>query len=103
MSAVDISAIKQAVNMLLDHVIEQGVESLPLEKQFYWKVLDDEKYQMERKPSDLGVGDLFADLSFVDAVLSAKDQPVALSLIELAPILAYIGEVAGQKLASTGG
>jgi len=58
---------------------------------------------MERSPGDLGVGDLFADLDFVEQVLSAKDQPVALALIELAPILAYIGEVAGEKLASTGG
>lgn len=103
MRVVDISVIKAAVNLLLDRVIEQGVESLPLEKQFYWKVLDDEKYLMERRPGDLGVGDLFSDLSFVEQLLSAQDQPVALSLIELAPILAYIGEVAGEKLASTGG
>ena len=49
MREVQISAIKQAVNLLLDHVIEQGVESLHLERQFYWKVLDDEKYLMERR------------------------------------------------------
>jgi hypothetical protein len=35
MRVVDISVIKAAVNLLLDHVIEQGVESLTLEKQFY--------------------------------------------------------------------
>jgi hypothetical protein len=103
MRVVDISALKQAVNLLLDHVIGQGVESLPLEEQFYWKVLDDEKYLMGKRPDNMGVGDLFADLDFVEQVLSAKDQPVALLLTEIAPILAYVGEVAGQKLASSGG
>jgi len=103
MRVVDISVIKQAVNLLLDHVIEQGIESIPLDAQFYWKVLDDEKYLMEKRPDNLGVGDLFSDLSFVEQMLSAKEQPVALTLTELAPVLAYIGEVAGQKLAAKGG
>jgi hypothetical protein len=99
---VDLHAIKKVVNLLLDHIIQQGIDSFPLDKQFYSKVLDDEKYMMDKHPGSLGVGDLLADLSFVEQELAEGGQPIALTLTELAPILAYVGEVAGQTLAAKG-
>mgnify|MGYP001128021950 CR=1 FL=1 len=103
MRTIDISTVKAAVNLLLDHITESGLKNLPLSEQFYWKVLDNEKYVMNKPPGDLGVGDLFADLDFVEEVVSDSRQLTALTLTELGPILTYIGEVAGESLAAKGG
>ncbi|MFC5740237.1 hypothetical protein [Dyella tabacisoli] len=102
MRDIDIRKLKEVINILLDHVIDMGVDSLPLEQSFYWKIHDDEKYAMSGTP-DLVVGDLFDDLDFVEGVLLDKDNVVSYTLTEVAPILTYVGEVAFSKLGSKGG
>lgn len=103
MRTIDISTVKATVNLLLDHIMESGLEKLPLNEQLYWKVLDNEKYVMNKTPGDLGVGDLFADLDFIEDVVSDGQQLTALTLAELGPLLTYIGEIAGERLAAKGG
>lgn len=103
MRTIDVATVKKAVNLLLDHVMEGGLENLPLNEQLYWKVLDDEKYLLTKAPGALGVGDLFSDLDFVEGVVSDGRQLTSLTLTELAPILTYIGEFAGDALAAKGG
>lgn len=103
MSEIDVSKLKEVVNLLLDHIIEMGVDKVSLEEQFYWKVSDSEKYEMTSKPANLVVGDLFDDLEFVENVLRDRGHVVSYTLTEVAPILAYLGEVASNKLSSHGG
>lgn len=103
MRTIDISTVKAAVNLLLDHIMESGLKELPLNEQLYWKVLDNEKYVMNKPPGDPGVGDLFADLDFVEGVVSDGQQLTALTLTELGPLLTYIGEFSGDRLAAKGG
>ncbi len=103
MRTIDIPTIKAAVNLLLDHLMERGLENLPLSEQFYWKVLDDEKYVMNKAPSDPGVGDLAADLDFVEGVTRDGHHMTALTLTEFGPLLTYIGEYAGTHLTAKGG
>jgi len=103
MRTIDIATVKAAVNLLLDHIMENGLGKLPLNEQLYWKVLDNEKYVMNKTPGEPGVGDLFTDLDFVEAVVSDGQQLTALTLTELGPLLTYIGEFAGESLAAKGG
>lgn len=103
MRNIDIRKLKEVINILLDHVIDMGVDEIALEEQFYWTISDSEKYGMDSKPIELAVGDLFDDLDFVEGVLRNKDDVVSYTLTEVAPILAYVGEVASSKLASKGG
>ncbi|MEW9571734.1 hypothetical protein ABQJ54_08215 [Rhodanobacter sp. Si-c] len=94
MRNIEIRKLKEAINLLLDHVIDKGSDSIALEEQFYWKVSDSEKYKVNSEPTELTVGDLFDDLDFVENVLHSKDNLVAYTLTEVAPILAYVGEAA---------
>lgn len=103
MRNIEIRKLKEAINLLLDHVIDSGSDSIALEEQFYWKVSDSEKYKMNNEPTQVAVGDLFDDLDFVERVLHNKDNIVAYTLTEVAPILAYVGEVASNRLAPQGG
>ena len=103
MRNIDVRKLKEVINILLDHVIDGGVDTVMLDEQFYWKVSDNEKYEITNKPIELAVGDLFDDLDFVEGVLHDEGDVVAYTLTEVAPILAYVGEVASSKLASRGG
>jgi len=103
MRNIDIQKLKEAINLLLDHVIDKGSDSITLEEQFYWKVNDNEKYRVNNEPTELSVGDLFDDLDFIEKFYRTKDNIVSYTLTEVAPVLAYVGEVASNRLAPQGG
>jgi hypothetical protein len=100
---IDIKLVKESLNVLLDHVIECGIESLPLDHGYYWQVGREDKFDMQKEPKEHLVGNLPDDLDFVERVLERREQATAYTLTELAPVLAYIGEMASAKLASKGG
>jgi hypothetical protein len=101
---IDLRDIRDVVIRLLGHVIdERGLTEVSLENHFYWVVPEDKKYNMDEKPSTLDVGSLADDWQFVEAILRDKNSPVAYSLTEIAPLLAFIGETASKQLARKGG
>ena len=57
---------------------------------------------MEIDPGELEVGDLADDWEFVSRLLQEENQPVAYQLTELAPLLAYLGEVLARDLSERG-
>ena len=57
---------------------------------------------MELNPGELDVGDLADDWEFVSRLLQEENHPVAYQLTELAPLLAYLGEVLAQDLGERG-
>jgi hypothetical protein len=103
-SEVDLVALKRVVNRLLDHVIEtRGVRAVTLDDRYYWDVPAPERYRVEVDPGELDVGDLADDWELVARLLQEENQPVAYQLTELAPLLAYLGEVLARDLAERGG
>jgi hypothetical protein len=103
MRRINVEDLRKSVNVLLDHILESGVESIDLEKQYYWQVNAQNKYDMATEPVGLVVGDLWDDLDFTEAVLTKdRKEAVAYTLTEVAQVLAYLGEVTGARLASRG-
>jgi hypothetical protein len=93
MRSISIPLLRDALNILLDRFTAMGIDSVPLNHQFYWKILDDEKYVMDAAPRQPGVGDLFDDLDFTEKVADAGDDAVAYSLADVVPLLAYLCDV----------
>ena len=54
-------------------------------------------------PFWISVGDLADDWEFVSRLLQEANAPVAYQLTELAPLLAYLGEVLARDLGEEGG
>ena len=103
-SEVDLVALKRVVNRLLDHFIEtRGIRAVTLDDRYYWEVPAPERYRIEVDPGELDVGDLADDWELVARLLQADNQPVAYQLTELAPLLAYLGEVLARDLGKQGG
>ena len=103
MSAIDIRKLKESIDVLLDHIIDSGVERLDIETQYYWQVEESREYDFQRQPEGYAVGDFYEDMAPMEQVLSSKENVLAYTLTELAPIVAYVGKAAGRKLAPTGG
>ena len=103
-SEVDLVELKKVVNRLLDHVIEtRGVRAVTLGDRYYWEVPAPDRYRVEVDPGELDVGDLADDWEFVSRLLQEENQPVAYQLTELAPLLAYLGEVLARDFGEQGG
>jgi hypothetical protein len=92
---IDIAQLQRAVNRLLDHVLMAGVREVTIEQPLYWTVVNPRS--LHEQPSELGVGDLCDDLEFALGVLDPGAEPMALSLTEVAPLLAYVGEVVSAR------
>lgn len=101
---INLRDVKTITNRLLDHLIEtRGLEQVEVEKSFYWSVPAEDRYEVEKDPGQLDVGDVRDDWEFVSTLLDDENQPVAYQLTELAPVLQCLGELLGEQLAKEGG
>lgn len=101
---IDLRQLRTVTLRLLDHLIEtQGIDGVILDRTFYWNVPDDSLFDMSEDPSELNVGSLIDDWGFISGLLDQEEEPVAYQLTEIAPIIRYLGQIVGAKLASEGG
>lgn len=103
MRVLDVRKLKESIDVIFDHIIDSGIDQIIIENQYYWQVEESQEYDFQNEPEGYAVGDLFDDLATVDRVLMNKESAVSYTLTELAPIVAYVGKVAGRKLAPKGG
>jgi hypothetical protein len=101
---IDLVKLRQAVNRLLDHIIEtRGIRAVALDDQYYWEVPPGVRYKVDVDPDELEIGNLADDWEFVANLLRADSPPVAYQLTELALLLEYLGEVLADDLGEHGG
>lgn len=95
---INLAELRCAIDVLFDDImITHGLTEVAIEDPLYWCVLADQARDMDQVPVDFGVGDLNDDLEFALGPLNPDSEPVALTLTEVAPLLAYIGEVAYDR------
>ena len=96
---IDLRALKQVTNAILDHVINDlKIKKLAIkeDRDFYWEVPSDQLYAVKKEQPQLDMGRLLDDWEFLAPRRNDKEQAVALMLIHLAPLLRYLGEEVGQ-------
>ena len=96
---IDLRALKQVTNAILDHVINDlKIKTLAIkgDRDFYWEVPSDQLYAVKKEQPQLDMGRLLDDWEFLAPIINDKEQAVALMLIHLAPLLRYLGEEVGQ-------
>jgi hypothetical protein len=77
---------------------QEAYERVALEDRYCREVPAPARYRIEADPGALDVGNLADDWKFVSRLLRKDNQPVAYQLTELAPLLAYLGEVLAKDL-----
>ena len=92
---VDVTVLKDAVNAILDHLIEDlGLKKISIDQDsnHYWHCSQSELNDMSAKPSGLDVGSLKDDVDFVKLIRRGQSGDVSYNLVHIAPLLRYIGE-----------
>ena len=92
---IDIATLRAQMNQLLDLFEQQGVRSVAIANDFYWSVpWGSETVEGERGDEpELVIGSLADDLEILAEV---EDEPAAVMLSHLAPIIHYLGQRAGD-------
>jgi hypothetical protein len=95
-SEIDLRVLKNAVNAVLDHLIEDvGLASVPIEdsEDFYWELEFAKAHDVSTKPLEIEmVGRLTDDAEFMASVSKGFGADSSYNLIHIAPLLRFIGE-----------
>lgn len=88
---VRVSELRQATNLLLDHLERSGHTEIEMETDYYWSIPNEKLYSVSEEPSDFTVGQLSEDLQNVRAVIGGKRPPIAYALVWVSTLLRFIG------------
>ena len=92
---IDVRALKNAVNAVLDHlIVDLGIDKVAIEAQedFYWSCPPAEKYDTSKKPSEWWTGRLSDDMDFTKLIRRGQSGDISYTLVHVAPLLRYIAE-----------
>jgi hypothetical protein len=89
---VSITDLRALCERLFSHLEEQRIEAIELTVDYYWEVPEDDRYNVDQKPSEHIVGQLTDDWSELRKVLEGTADPLSYHLVWLAAILRAIGE-----------
>lgn len=64
-----------------------GISSVELNRNFYWNLPEDVRYNMEDVPLPQNVGSLVDDYEFIQSAITDKEQALPLMFQHLAPLL----------------
>jgi hypothetical protein len=101
---IDLVEFKKIIDRLFHHIIvTRDTKSCEINASNYWNIPSPDVYSGDKDPTNLDIGSLEDDWEFLSRLLDENNQPVAYQLTEVAPLLRYIGETLGEKLAKYGG
>jgi hypothetical protein len=92
---IDILALKEAVNAVLDHLIHDlGLKKIKIETDHdhYWHCPAPEIHDMSKPPVGLDIGSLSDDVDFVKLIQRGQSGDISYNLVHVAPLLRYLGE-----------
>ncbi len=89
---ITIEELKRICAVLFEKLNELGVKKIKITQDYYWYIWPEEKYAVERKPADMTLGQLSDDVRDVRDILNKEYDPMPHNFLDLASVLAHIGE-----------
>lgn len=89
---VEFPILEKVTKEIFNHLKQLGIEGIELDKDFYWNVPLDQKYEPYNKPTALDLGQLSDDLQELQAIQKGEVEPSGHALVALGSILRFIGE-----------
>lgn len=90
---VSLPELRRVFDVLIDHL--EAVtknDSVVLDKDYFWSIPPDERYDVYNTPADLTIGQLSDSWEFLKTPLADPDDALTYHLVWLADILRAIGE-----------
>lgn len=95
MIAVDLKVIRAALCRCIDEYVASYSDSILLDEDLFWLVLDNQLFDMADMPKNLGVGSLVESHEDVIRKLETGDRLGAVEMQQLAAILNWLSAKAG--------
>lgn len=89
---VELETLEETTKKIFNHLKKIGIKSIELDKDFYWNIPYDQKYDPYKKPIDLDLGQLSDDLQELQAIHAKEVEPSGHALVALGSIIQFIGE-----------
>ncbi len=90
---IQLSELRQAINVLFDHLERTGRTEIEVTEDFYWSIPEKLLYSVYSPPpeSELTMGQLSDDWNELTKIASGKSPPLAYALVWLSSLLRFIG------------
>lgn len=89
---IKIVDIKKIIEILLTKLDSMDNDnSLILDKDLYWNIVDDEVYNVYKNPTELTIGSLVEDWEFLQKVINGKREMIDYDLNKMSNILKFLG------------
>lgn len=89
---ISVAELREVCEVLLRHLESSGVNTIDIEKDYYWNVPVDQRYTPYEEPSSLDLGQLTDNWSELQRLRSGESEPIAYGLVWLSAILRVVGE-----------
>ncbi|WP_020394825.1 hypothetical protein [Thiolinea disciformis] len=90
---VSIVQLKKITNYIFDSIIQDlKINTVQLNDDMYWSIDEDELYEINKEPSNFGIGQLYDDLFFLRKIVTEPKNTTSLMFMHLAPILIYLAK-----------
>jgi hypothetical protein len=73
-SRISVATLKQAAEVLLEHVGRLEGEVVAVDKDYHWSIAPEQLYDIVHGPSDLAVGQLTECLDNFDAIVRQREH-----------------------------
>ena len=88
----DLNTIEKAMLTVFQHLRDRGIDSLELEKDFYWNIAAEQRFDPYREPDDFSLGQLSDDWTEIEKIAAGQQEPLGYCLVWMAALIRYIGE-----------
>jgi hypothetical protein len=88
---IDIIELRKITDLIYEHILDNlKIKSVEMTEDMYWSISAKNLYDIEKKPNDFGIGQLYDDLDFLRHILDDESQAVPPMMMHLAPIFQYL-------------
>lgn len=88
---VDLSLLEKAVSTIFSEMKRRGIDSVPLDADFYWNVPSESIYDPYNEPNQLDVGQLEDDYETL-RLAQETDKLMGYNLKNVSAIIRYLSE-----------
>ncbi len=89
---LELAKLRSAMEILFDHLEEEGYDSADISSDFYWHVETAELYDPYNEPRELTLGQLSFDWTRLEELLRRETDPLGLDFVWLSALLRALGE-----------
>ena len=90
--SIDIDRLEKATSAIFRHLRDLGINSVDLEKDFYWDIEKEQRYEPYQEPTEMNLGQLADNWQEIEKIASGDAQAIGYALVWVAALYRYIGE-----------